>query len=322
MIGTGAVGGTIAALLARAGHEVSVTARGAQLDAIRSSGLQLSGAWGEFTAHVIAGEVLTGSPELAFVTTKAQDAAAAMRANADVLAGIPVVIVQNGLGAFPTAKRSLPRSDAIVGLALYATSFLSPGMVTVTTAGPTYLGGPVIARLYASRILGAVMPVRVTDNLEGAQWTKLIVNHINALPAITGLSAQEVISDARLRRIMTESMREAVRVARAKDIRFERLQGLSDRMLRLLVMLPVSLGQGLPLLMRARLGPTPNPGSTLQSIRRGQLTEIDFLNGAVSSAGAEVGVPTPIETALVEMVHEVERSGEFLTPEAVVARVS
>jgi 2-dehydropantoate 2-reductase len=64
----------------------------------------------------------------------------------------------------------------------------------------------------------------------------------------------------------------------------------------------------------------PNPGSTLQSVRRGRLTEIDFLNGAVVAAASEHGLTAPINAAIVEMVHEVERTGTFLTPRQVVAR--
>jgi 2-dehydropantoate 2-reductase len=93
-------------------------------------------------------------------------------------------------------------------------------------------------------------------------------------------------------------------------------------MLRLLVLLPPVVGQALPLLMRARMGKTPNPGSTLQSIRRHQPTEIDYLNGAVVDVGAELGVPTPVNLVLVELVHEVERTGEFIAPEAVLERIN
>jgi 2-dehydropantoate 2-reductase len=193
--------------------------------------------------------------------------------------------------------------------------------VSVTTAGSTYLGGDLLPTLYASRVLGAVMPVTSTGNFEGAQWTKLIVNQVNALPAITGKSVQDVIADRRLRGVMTESMREAVLVGFARGVEFENLQGLSPRMLRLLVRLPPVVGQALPLLMRVRMGTTPNPGSTLQSIRRGQATEIDYLNGAVVDAGRELGVPTPVNERLVEMVHAVERSGEFIEPGAVLARI-
>jgi 2-dehydropantoate 2-reductase len=69
------------------------------------------------------------------------------------------------------------------------------------------------------------------------------------------------------------------------------------------------------------MGDGPNPGSTLQSIRRGQLTEIDFLNGAVVTAAKQGGLAAPINEQIVALVHEVERSGAFVTPQEVVERV-
>jgi 2-dehydropantoate 2-reductase len=309
-------------MLSRAGHDVTVTARGAQLGAIREHGIELSGVWGSFVARVEASEVLHSGPELIFVTTKAQDAEAAMRENAEFIDGLPVVVVQNGLGSVASAQRILRRADIVGGLALYAASYLSPGKVTVTTDGVTCLGGANEATKLAAKVLGKVMPVTVTPNFAGAQWTKLVVNHINALPAITGMSAQDVLSHRGLRRIATRSIREAVRVGLARSVRFEKVQGLSDAILRIFVRMPIAIAQVLPLVMKRRMGPIPNPGSTLQSIRRGQLTEIDYLNGAVISAAVEFGVATPVEQALVEMVHEVERTGVFLTPAQVAERVS
>lgn len=320
VIGAGAVGGTIAALLDRSGHSVEVTARGSQLAALSSGGIRLSGAWGEHTAKVVASASLTQTPELVFLCTKAQDAEAALQENAAMFVGIPVVVMQNGLEGLANAHRMAPRSHLVGGLALYAASLVAPGEVAVTTAGATYLGGELMPALYVSRLLGPIMPVVVTDNFEGAMWTKLVVNHINALPAITGMSAQEVIGNNALRIMMTESMREAVRVGRARDIQFEKLQGLSAGLLTLLERMPAYIGQVVPLLMKARMGSRPNPGSTLQSIRRGQLTEIDYLNGAVVRLGLDSGVATPMSERLVEMVHEVERTGRFLTPAEVVSR--
>ncbi|MHB1172954.1 MAG: ketopantoate reductase family protein [Lacisediminihabitans sp.] len=325
VLGAGAVGGAIAALLARGGHEVEVTARGAQLTAIRERGIHLTGAWGDYTAHVHAGAVLARGPELAIVATKAQDAAAAIADNAAMLRGIPVVVVQNGLSGIDAAVAAAPRSDIVGGLALFAASYLKPGEVRITTGGPLYLGSgngahDLPAR-YAAGVLGAVLEVTVVANFAGAQWTKLVVNQLNALPAITGLSAQEAIALGGLRRIRTASIRENVRVARGRRIRFTPLNGLNDRLLRLVATIPLWAGQLLPLVMRRRMGPTPNPGSTQQSIRRGQLTEIDYLNGAVVDAAVGTGVRTPVNAALVELVHEVERTGMFLSPAEVVARV-
>lgn len=323
VIGAGAVGGTLAALLDRGGHDVEVTARGENLAALRENGLSLSGAWGEHHAQVEANATLTRAPQLAIIATKAIDAEAALRANADWLRGIPVVVVQNGLRGIATARGVLPGSDIVGGLALFAASYVAPGVVAVTTDGSLYLGNDDngLDVYYAAEVLGEVIPTTTTRNFPGAQWSKLIVNQINALPAITGLSAQETIADSGLRLILTRSMREAVGVGVRAGIRFAKLQGLSNVLLRLFRVLPVRIGQVLPLIMKWRMGATPNPGSTLQSIRRGQRTEIDYLNGAIVDAAVAAGGTAPVNAALVSMVHEVERTGRFLTPDEVAARI-
>src|SRR5690606_35768714 len=256
VIGAGAVGGTFAALLAAQGHHVEITARGAHLEAIRARGLLLDGGWGEHRARVDAHPALEEPPELAILATKAQDAATALAANATRLHGVPVLVVQNGLGA----------------LALFAASYLEPGHVTVTGPNPTVIGaGPgadaaLLARIGA--VIGEALPVELTDDIRGAQWTKLLINHVNALPAATGLSVQEVIADRALRRVMTASMRETVRVARRIGVRFGTVQGVSGRVLALIGALPLAFGAQFPRLLARRMGEVPNPGSTLQSIRR------------------------------------------------------
>ena len=318
VIGAGAVGGALAALLHRGGHDVQVTARGTHLTAIRERGIRLRGAWGEHTARVDAAERIAEPVELVIVTTKAQDARAAIADNLAVIGDATVLVVQNGLDAIEVARQAAPHSPVLGGLAMFAASYLSPGEVTITAPGPTFVGGD-----------GAASMVRLLPELEltlvgdfaGAQWSKLVVNQVNALPAITGLSAQETIASPALRRILVASMRETVRVGLASGVHFASVSGLSDARLRLFASAPFVLAQVIPRLMARRMGDVPNPGSTLQSIRRGQLSEIDYLNGAVVAAGAAAGVPTPVNAALVQLVHEVEASGEFFSAQNVILRV-
>ena len=325
VLGAGAVGGTLATLLARAGHDVTVTARGENLDAIRADGLHLDGGWGSYTAQVTAVPVLTERPELAILATKAQDAAGALRDSAAVLDGVTVLVVQNGLGGLRVAHETLPGSPLLGGLALFAASYLSPGVVTVTGANPMIIGagpGASDAELASvAEVMRGALPIEVTPDIEGAQWTKLLINHVNALPAITGLSVQDVVADAGLLRVMTASMRETVRVARRLGVRFGTVQGVSGGILNLIGIAPLWLGAAFPRLLARRMGDVPNPGSTLQSIRRGRLTEIDFLNGAVVAAARERGIETPVNAAIVELVHDVEEIEEFFTREEVVRRV-
>lgn len=316
------MGGTIAALLDRAGHDVEVTARGAGLAAIQQHGIALDGAFGEHTGLVLASETLSHPPELAVIATKAMDAEAAATANAETLSGVPIVVVQNGFGGLESVANALPGSAVIGALSLIAASYTAPGRITVTTGAPTWLGmigaadnaGPAHA---AASVLGDAIPVSVVDNFAGARWTKFIINQVNALPAITGLTVQAVIDDRRLRSIMVRSMKEAVRVALARGIRFETINGISHQLLWMLAHGPAAAGQLVPLRLRSYLGEVPNPGSTLQSIRRGQPSEIDYLNGAVVTEAEGTGVATPVNARLTELVHEVERGGKFFSADEV-----
>src|SRR5688500_19857869 len=104
VIGAGAVGGTLAALLDRAGQTVEVTARGDHLAAIQADGLRLDGGWGRHTAHVRAGETLSHEPEFVILATKAQDARAALELNKLAIRSVPVLVVQNGLGGLRIAR--------------------------------------------------------------------------------------------------------------------------------------------------------------------------------------------------------------------------
>jgi 2-dehydropantoate 2-reductase len=322
VIGAGAVGGAIAALMAHDEHDVEVTARGEHLRVIQAEGLRLSGGWGDFTVRVAAGEKLTRAPELAIIATKAQDARAAILENAKLLNGVPVLVMQNGLEGVAATAPLLHRSDVLGGLAMYASSLVAPGHIAITTPGRTYVGGgDDLPARYVISIMNEVMPTELTHNFVGAQWTKLIVNQVNALPAITGLSVQEVVANAGLRRILTRSMKENVRVGIAQGIRFAPLQGLSDGRLRLFARTPLPFAESLPKLMARRMGATPNPGSTLQSIRRGGLTEVDYLNGAVVAAATRLGRTAPVNAAIVGLVHEVEKTREFLSPAQVIARI-
>jgi 2-dehydropantoate 2-reductase len=325
IIGAGALGGTFAALLDRAGHEVVVTARGDQLDAIRARGLRLEGAYGEAVARVAAEQVLPVPPELALLAVKAQDAGAAAAQNAAMLAGVPVVVVQNGIRGPQSLAATLPTSPLIGASSMIAASFLTPGVVTVTAAGVTVLARDSATLLdlgRAAAVLGTVAEVRTAPDLAGLQWSKLVVNQLNAAPAITGLALQEALGSGPLTVALAAAMRETIRVARADGVRLEGLPALSRTLIRALDRLPLPVaGRVLRHGVLERMGAVPNPGSTLQSIRRGRPTEIDHLSGAVVAAGERLHVPTPVNRRLVELVHETSSTGTFLAPDEAARRL-
>ncbi|AJM77873.1 ketopantoate reductase family protein [Rathayibacter toxicus] len=324
VLGAGAIGGTIAALFDRAGHDVEVTARGEHLNSIRRSGLHLDGAWGQHTAWVRSGEKLDITPDLAVLCTKAQDAEDALRANRRTIDGTLLVVVQNGLEALTASARHVRTARLVGALTLFAANHLEPGQITVTYAAPTTLGIPGLPANdevdRAAAILAEAVPTTTTDNFVGTQWTKLLINELNALPAITGLSVQETVAEPGLRRVLARALRETARTGLASGVRFGALQGLSHQRVRALAVAPLRLVEMLPRRTAIRMGKVPNQGSTLQSILRGVPSEIDHLSGGVVRAAHRVGRDAPVNQLLVDLVHEIERSGAFLEPGEVVRR--
>lgn len=326
VIGAGAVGGTLAALLVRAGHEVSVTARGEHAAAMAASGLTLDGGFGSHLAPVTVVDQVPADTALVIVATKANDTVGAVEA-AGVPTRCPVLVLQNGLGGDDTVRALLPASPVGVGLALFAASLVGPGRITVTAGAPLVVGGDARAIAIAAPLLAEALPAEVTvsPDIRGAQWTKLVINQVNALPAITGLSVQETVADDRLRAALGAAMAETVAVGAALGVSWQAIGPVDAAALRPLQTpgaAGAAAGEDLARMLARGMGDVPNPASMLQSIRRGRLTEVDQINGAVAAAGRATGVATPVQDALIALVHEVERTGTVLDPAAATARLA
>lgn len=327
VIGAGGVGTTIAALLGVAGHEVHVATRPATVEHVRESGLRLDGAFGAHAVRVGADDHLPRGLDLVLCTTQAHDAAQAIAANVDGIGDAPVVVAQNGLGGVETATDVLRRRRGVLGaLVLFAATGAGAGRAVATARGPLHVGAGAGWASPESRSVAAILrpalPTRAVDRFIGAQWTKLLVNHVNAIPAITGLSVQEVSRHPVLVRVLARSMCEAVAVARREHIRFTALGPLGAVDVDTLDRRPFEEAVGVARRLGLSFGPVPNPASTLQAVRRGRRTEIDELNGRVARLALTHGLDVPVERALTGLVHDVGRTGRFLAPGALTALVN
>lgn len=326
ILGAGAIGSALAALLSGTGVPVVLVGRKAQVDTIRNQGLRVRKLGGESHLAIDAREGFTSPPGLVFVTVKTQDLASALASHRDGLAGSVLVMCQNGLQSDGIAAAAVG-ADRVVGAVvdIHATA-LEPGIVDLHYPGPLVLGrpdGPVddVVCGVAAVLRGAV-PVSLSHNLVGARWFKLIVNLNNALPAILNLPMGEVFSHPPLARASVRAMREGIKVAEASGIR---LQGLPDvpRMTATLIQwLPLRGAAALAALKVRQVSRRGEVlGSTLQSIRRGRETEIDYLNGEVVRRGGSCSVPVPINTLLTRLVHEVRETATHLTVEELASRL-
>jgi len=318
IIGAGAIGSALGALLVRAGRDVTLIGRPAHIEAIRRAGLRVDGALGSFTVPMAAAEALDFRPELAFLTVKTQDALAAVRAYAALLAGVPVVTFQNGVRSDALVATALPPQQLISAVVNLHANYLTPGAVTLLYPGPLLIGrpfGPNDAEVAAvAALLRDAVPTRVSSNILGAHWLKLIVNLNNAFPALTNATFHQVYADRGLRRLAVQAMLEGLRVAKRAGIRLASLPDTSAALIHLIDILPLGFAAAVAAAKARRMETEwPLLGSTLQSLQRKRPTEIDYLNGEVVRLGLESGVATPLNAALVEMVHQVEQTGRFRT---------
>ncbi len=322
VIGAGAIGSALGALLHRAGQSVVLIARPAHIAAIRQDGLRVDGDRGKFAALVEAAETLDFRPDLALLTVKAQDVVAALKANQAFLNDIPVVTFQNGIRSDDLVASILPPEQILSAVVLMHATYLLPGKVTVVYQGKLILGrpfGPGDGKLEdIAHILNQAIPTRVTDNIQGAHWLKLIINLNNALPAITNYTMSQVYTNDSLRNLAVGLMREGLRVIERANIRLESLPEVSVGLTRLINWMPSGIAGRIAAAKVRRLTTVwPLWGSTLQSIQRGRPTEIDYLNGEIVELGKRYGEATPLNTKIVELVHQVERTGRFLSMEEI-----
>ncbi len=324
VIGAGAVGGITAALLRKNGYNVEIVCKyDDYASAIRNEGLEVSGYCGNFRIKMPAfasiGEVKE-KKDLILHATKATEMTEAAEAVKPLLKeNSHVVSLQNGICEDELAK--VLGEDRVIGCVTgFGATMTSYGKFIMTSAGDFIVGYPArksddYLRSLAD-VLSVVVPVRITDNILGHLYSKLIINScISSLGAVCGLYLGKMLSIRKIRKLFIEIIREAVAVAEKMDLRIEIFGGrldfsefvkgdsfLSD--LRRHIMIRV-IGFKYRKLK----------SSTLQSLERGRLTEIDYLNGYIVRNADVHGVPVPVNTTIVRMVHEIEQKKRKISPD-------
>jgi 2-dehydropantoate 2-reductase len=298
IVGCGAVGSLFAANLAAKG-EVEVwayDASRAHVDAIKTSGLRLSGA-GEVVGHPRATSDPAELPEFDFaiVATKAMHTRSALESTAHVLQKAYVATVQNGIGNEETLAEFVPH--VIRGTTFPAGKILEPGHVQWDVKGDTTLGPydeqtpfEQVERL-ADACTRAGMPTHAVADARGPQWRKVIFNAAsNPIGALTGLTHGRVCERPDLRALVSGLVSEGKAVAAAQGIELDAdPEDLIDHAAKPEVAYD-------------------HKASMLQDVEARRQTEIDFLNGGIVKFGREHGVDTPLHAAIWALVKGVEAS--------------
>jgi 2-dehydropantoate 2-reductase len=316
IIGAGAIGSVVGGLLTKAGHDVTLIDQWpAHVEAMRRQGLRLSGTCGEHTVKVKALHVheAQGVEEpfgAVFVAVKGYDTEWATALGVRYVRGADGVVVdfQNGMNderVAAVAGRGRTLGCVItIGAGLY-----EPGHAMRTDVGAVgfkvgELDGRDTARVRElAGVLSAVAPAQVTRNLFGERWSKLAVNCMaNPLAGLSGLGSAEVRSEPGPRRIAVHLAAEVIGVGRASGHEIEPIYGIATQRFvdavagRGLAELEVDIAASAKHLTGGR-------PSLLQDVLRRRRTEIDDLNGYVVAQGRRLGVPTPVNAAVVELYH-------------------
>jgi 2-dehydropantoate 2-reductase len=327
-MGAGAVGSYVGGYLSNAGEDVTlIDPWPDHVEAIKRDGIKISGTQGEQTAHPRAlhlheAQSLAKDPvDIAFVCTKSYDTVWATTLISQYLApGGFIVSLQNSINEERIASVvGWGRVIGIIASTISVNAFKAGHVVrTVQPGGPGYtvfrVGEPhgrITPRAEElARMLTCIDSAKVTPNLWGERWSKLVINSMgNGVSAVTGMTSKECAGDPEARRMTIQLAGEAIAVGQAHGFDLEEIQGAEPEKW-------VSAAQGGEAALKeleesiagriARMTDDGKP-STAQDIDKGRRTEIDFLNGLVVQKGDEAGVPAPTHAALVSVVHDVER---------------
>jgi len=297
VMGAGAVGCYFGAMLARAGAQVRLIGRPALVDAVARDGLRFEGInfKGRIALSATADAAGVAGAGLVLFSVKSSDTETAARTVAPHLApGAIVLDLQNGVNNVEHLRAQI--ANVIVPTVVYvAAEIPAPGVIrhngrgdlVIGAPGPPQAGDALVAKL-AAYLSGAKVPTRISDNVEGELWWKLILNcAYNAVSALGRSRYGPMMAMPEIRQVMSDAVREIIALAKVKGVQVA-MPNPVEAVLR--------FGEAMPQAI----------SSTAQDLERSRPTEIDFLNGYVVRECDARGLPAPVNRTLHALVKLLE----------------
>ena len=272
------------------------------VEAVRNGGLTLDTLQFRKNVQVEASTDLSavrGADLILFCVKTPDNAATALELAPLIGPGTTVVSLQNGVDNVAQI-RAAANIDALAAAVYVAASVPEPGHVKHVGRGDVIVGPECQqTKELATVFARANIPCRISDNIEGELWIKLISNcALNAVSALGRTRYGRIAENADARKVLQSVVDEVLAVARAAHVV---LPGVEDSKAAMAGAMKVATQMAGAL------------SSTAQDINRGKRTEIDSLNGYIARLGAELAVPTPVNHALFTLVKLLEAARDLHT---------
>lgn len=301
--GAGALGQAIGCMLAADGHRVDLLLRPRFVDALKTSGLEVTGIFGEYRAAANQLGLLAslkgrngGEYDAVLLTTKTYDTDRAITE----IAGMrdcycPVASLQNGCGNLEKLGERLGRERALAGRVITGFEIERPGSVRITvSADAVHVGGcvrgaiPGAAKRLAEALAHAGLPSIAVDDVYQSLFAKLLYNcALNPLGAVLGVHYGALADSVETRMIMDQVIEETFAVIAA--------MGGATPWPNAAAYQKVFYGQLVPATYNHR-------ASMLQDLENNKPTEVEAMVGYVAAQGRKYGVGTPCCDLLASLV--------------------
>jgi 2-dehydropantoate 2-reductase len=311
--GAGCIGCFAGGMLAAAGRKVALLARPRVVDEIRSNGLRLTGFDG--SEQRLAGNEVTLSDDASIindvgavlVTVKSADTAG----TADIIArhapeDAVIVSLQNGVGNVGLLRQRLPGRKVLGGMVPFNVVALGEGRFHRSTSGAIVVEQDAAGTAKQLSVPGLTM--RATDNIDGVQWGKLIVNLNNAVNALSDIPLRRQLAQRSWRKLFADQMAEGLAVIRAEGIKPVSPTPIPAGLMPPLLRLPDAIFEAL-LGRTMKIDPEAR-SSMWEDLKRGRRTEIDYLQGVITAIADQRGLEVPLSRRVVELIKQAEAAGK------------
>ncbi len=317
--GAGSLGTILGAYITKNGGKIELINRNkAHVEALRNNGARVTGTV-EFSQPVKAytPDEMSGEYDIIFLMTKQQQ-------NNEVVTYLKKFLAEDGV--IVTLQNGIPElqigdiigEERVLGCTVaWGATMKEPGVCELTSAPDSLtfsLGSLQVepnAHIKEVKALLELMgPVEIDRNFIGSRWSKLLINSaFSGMSAVLGCTFGEAAGNKASRRIVQALIKESIDVCAAGNIHIEPVQGkdivkLLDYKGRIKKAISFFI---IPIAIRkhAKL-----KASMLQDLEKGKKTEVDAINGVVSTFGSKVNTPTPMNDKVVEIIHRIE-NGEL-----------